>query len=31
MKEMHLRQILGPFPVQPIDSLICSPVGMVEK
>ena len=31
MKEVHLGQMLGPFPVQPIDPLICSPVGMVEK
>ena len=23
--------MLGPFPVQPLDQLICSPVGMVEK
>ena len=29
MKEVHLGQVLGPFPVQPINPLICSPVGMV--
>ena len=23
--------MLGPFPVQPINPLICSPIGMVEK
>ena len=31
MKEVHLGQMLGSFPVQPIDPLIFSPVGMVEK
>ena len=31
MKEVKLGRMLGPFPVQPIDLLICSPIGMVEK
>ena len=31
MKEVNLGHMLGPFPVQPLDPLICSPVGMVEK
>ena len=31
MKKVHLGQMLGPFLVQPINPLICSPVGMVEK
>ena len=31
MKEVHLGHMLGPFLVQPIDPLICSPVGMVPK
>ena len=31
MKEVKLGCMLGPFPVQPLDPLICSPVGMVEK
>ena len=31
MKEVKLGGMLGPFPVQPLDPLICSPVGMVEK
>ena len=31
MKEVHLGRMLGPFLVQPIDPLICSPVGMVPK
>ena len=31
MKEVCLGHMLGPFPVQPLDPLICSPVGMVEK
>ena len=30
-KEVHLGHMLEPFPVQPIDPLICSPVGMVPK
>ena len=31
MKEVQLGLMLGPFPVQPVDPLICSPVGMVPK
>ena len=31
MKEVHLGHMLGPFPVQPIDPLICSLVGMVPR
>ena len=31
MKEVKLEGMLGPFPVQPLNPLICSPVGMVEK
>ena len=31
MKEVKSGRMLGPFLVQPIDPLICSPVGMVEK
>ena len=31
MKEVHLGCMLGSFPVQPLDPLICSLVGMVEK
>ena len=31
MKEVCLDPMLGPFPVQPIGPLICSPVGMVPK
>ena len=31
MKEVKLGRMLGPFPVQPIDPLICNPVGLVEK
>ena len=31
MKEVQLGRMLGPFPLQPLDPLICSPVGMVEK
>ena len=31
MKEVKLGRMLEPFQVQPIDPLICSPVGMVEK
>ena len=31
MKEVHLGHMLGPFPVQPTDPLICSLVGMVPK
>ena len=31
MKEVKLGRMLGPFPVQSINPLICSPVGMVEK
>ena len=31
MKEVKLDKMLGPFPVQPLNPLICSPVGMVEK
>ena len=35
MEESHQRSklgsMLGPFLVQPMDSLICSLVGMVEK
>ena len=31
IKEVKLGDMLGPFPVQPLDPLICSQVGMVEK
>ena len=31
IKEVSLGRMLGPFPVQPLDPLICSSVGMVEK
>ena len=31
MKEVQLGQMLGPFLEQPLDPLICSPVGMVNK
>ena len=31
MKEVKFGCMLGPFPVQPLHPLICSPVGMVEK
>ena len=31
MKEVQLGQMLGPFLVQPLDPLICSLVGMVNK
>ena len=31
MQEVHLGCMLGPFPVQPIDPLICLLVGMVPK
>ena len=31
MKEVELGCMLGPFDEQPLDPLICSPVGMVEK
>ena len=31
MKEVCLGHMLGPFPVQPLDPLICLPVSMVEK
>ena len=31
MKEVKLGRMLGPFLVQPINPLICSPIGMVEK
>ena len=31
MKEVKLGRMLGPFPFQPINPLICIPVGMVEK
>ena len=31
MKEVRLGRMLGPLPVQPIDPLICSLVGMVPK
>ena len=31
IKEVGLGLMVGPFPVQPLDPLICSPVGIVEK
>ena len=31
MKEVHLGRMIGPFVSHPITTLICSPVGMVEK
>ena len=31
IKEVKLDHMLGPFLVQPLDPLICSPVGMVDK
>ena len=31
INEVSLGHMLGPFPVQPLDPLICSLVGMVEK
>ena len=31
MKEVRLGRMLGPFPEQPLDPLICSLVGMVNK
>ena len=31
MKEVKLGHMLGPFLVQPLDHLICSTVGIVEK
>ena len=31
MKEVKLGRMLGPFPVQPFNPLVCSSVGMVEK
>ena len=31
MKEFKLGRMLGPFLVQPLNPLICIPVGMLEK
>ena len=31
LKEVQLGRIIGPFSQQPLDPLICSPVGMVPK
>ena len=31
MKEVRLGQIIGPFLVQPLNPVICLPVGMVNK